>query len=94
MSISQVPTLKEKRSVKDVTRARVLFGGIELPLIPLSLRERTESRPTVEIASTHKLRDRADLPIGMHAICSQTCCIRRLHGLLVARAYRKQSPLT
>ena len=36
----------------------------------------------VEIASTHKHGGRADLPIEVHPICSQTCCIRRLHGIL------------
>jgi hypothetical protein len=48
------PTSKAKRSVEDMTLARVLCGGNELPLIPLPIPDRTESRPMVEIASTRK----------------------------------------
>ena len=48
-----------------MTRARAVCGGIELPLIPLSLVDGTESRPMVEIASIRKHKDRPDLPIGI-----------------------------
>ena len=61
-----------------MTRARVVCGGIELPLIPLSLVNGTESRPMVEIASTRKHKDRADLPIGIRPICSQEYCMIRV----------------
>lgn len=69
-----------------MTRARAVYGGIELPLIPLSLVDGTESRPMVEIASTHEHKDRADLPIGIHPIYAQTYCMSRVE---VALAYRK-----
>ena len=71
-----------------MARARAVYGGIVLPLIPLSLVDGTESRPMVEIASTRKHKDRPDLPIGISSYL--------LAGILhepreVACAYRKQS---
>ena len=47
-------TLGVQTAFEDMTRARAVYGGTELPLIPLSIPDRTESRPMVEIASTRK----------------------------------------
>lgn len=69
-----------------MTRVRAVYGGIELPLIPLSLVDGTQSRPMVEIASTRKHKNRADLPIRIHPIYAQIYCMSRVE---VALAYRK-----
>lgn len=70
--------LRGQRFFEDMTRARTVCGGIELPLIPLSLVDGTESRPMVGIASTRKHKDRADLPIGIHPIYAQMYCMSRV----------------
>ena len=49
-------TLRWQVSFEDMTRARAVYGGTELPLIPLSPVDGTESRPMVEIASTASIK--------------------------------------
>ena len=56
MNICPSLMLRGQRFFEDMTRARTVCGGIELPLIPLSPVDGTESRPMVEIASTASIK--------------------------------------
>lgn len=56
MDVLPSPTSRRKTSFEDMTRARAVCGGTELPLIPLSPVDGTESRPMVEIASTASIK--------------------------------------
>jgi hypothetical protein len=49
-------TLGVQTAFEDMTRARAVYGGTELPLIPLSPVDGTESRPMVGIASTASIK--------------------------------------